>query len=655
MEKYKIAAAEDWIIASTKDLSDRKDITSPFYFILVDYQELILEKKTSSFKRTIEKINDESRIEDASLYLSDIQDENHQIIFHSIEIIRDGKRINVLNEDRISINQRETSLENHMTDRVSTISFSIDDLRVGDIIDYQATTVIHASEHPLKAKYFYSLFWLRWNCNVCCQDIRIINRSSKAIQVQHCYIDEGKRQSITKSISDNETFHEEYTDLKPESMENVVPEWLWSDFVLVTTSAEWKELSAYLYNYYKSTGVFENNIEVNNIDCIKQDDSKEDQIISIIRFVQNEIRYKGENHGIFTHTPKKSESTLSKRYGDCKDKANLLVSLLKLINVNAYLALVNTDYGIKVGQLIPSTYHFNHMIVCIEYNNKVYYFDPTIKKQAGNLANSTTLNYGYGLVLSEEGRPLKKIPHNISNKVYYLKHTYDFSKELTPENTLCIRRHYYAHRADNMRYYLNSNEKGVLEKDYLLDAKDNAELSLSILKPLSIIKDNKETNILETEELYAIDNLTNDDDNKKLQMSTNIYYEFPTTTSEEHPVRIELDGEIVHEIEVVYKDDAVNINEAEKIQNEWFTYKDKVLSNRNILHFTTTVTPHKEYVESQQLKTYFDDVEKVRQRSGNNFPYKSGDTTYLSNYASWMFRTLFIIVFFITLVNILND
>ncbi len=69
MKKYLIAPCEEWVkkteCVSSRTMSD----DSPFYFLLVDYQERINDEQISFYKRTVEKVNDGSRIEDASLYL----------------------------------------------------------------------------------------------------------------------------------------------------------------------------------------------------------------------------------------------------------------------------------------------------------------------------------------------------------------------------------------------------------------------------------------------------------------------------------------------------------------------------------------------------------------------------------------------------------
>jgi len=101
----------------------------------------------------VQKINDASSIEDASLRLKQFHPESQRVIFHTLDIFRNGRKFSVLVEDNIKVYQREMSLESHVTDNLLTVSITIDDLRVGDLIEFQKTIVERATEHPLWVKH----------------------------------------------------------------------------------------------------------------------------------------------------------------------------------------------------------------------------------------------------------------------------------------------------------------------------------------------------------------------------------------------------------------------------------------------------------------------------------------------------------------------
>lgn len=618
MEHYLIKDPEQWVIFSEMDEDKfQANESSPFHYYLVDYQELITDNKICRYKRTIEQINDSSRIEDASLFIFELQEKNHQIVFHTIDIIRDGRRFSVLNDKNISINQRERSLENHITDNKYTISLSIDDLRVGDIIDYQETEIIHAAEHPLHGKSYYSLFWLNWTCPVQLQKVRILNQSKKNITIQHSALIQGEYDVQHTSIEPEQIFKKDYVKLSAMPIENTAPNWLWVNHLMVVTDEQWQNLSSYLYNYYEQQAVFDNNSDPASF--IKLTGNTSENIIKVVRFVQNEIRYKGENYGIFSHTPKHSEEILQKRFGDCKDKSNLLVTLLRSLGIDANLTLVSTDYGAKLKGLPPSLFHFNHMIVHVAFQGRDYFFDPTIKKQAGSLENCAQLEYGYGLILLKSGKNLIKLPYDLNSKVFYLKHIFDFSGD---ENSLTIQREFHVHRADNMRYHFQSTEKNKLASDYLKYAKEETDLDLEIDQAIHIVEDDNERNILRTQEKYLIYNLDNMGQGEQVHLMTSIYRDLPVPTTRTHPLFILLDGKISHDIEVVYPTKPLLQKDEKIINNKWFDYNDIVSTQGNKILFSAQATPRRQTVESKELGVYEKDVEELRLRSMNNFSYE---------------------------------
>ena len=156
---FSLSAIPDWVVKREVTQADTS-LESPFHFPLVDYQELILKGEINSYSHTYECINDESRIENSSLKLVEIHQGSQSLLIHEISIIRNGTKIDALDEENISVIQRERSLESHITDNRLTISVTIDDLRVGDHVEYISTIIERKSEHPFHGRHFHSNYGL---------------------------------------------------------------------------------------------------------------------------------------------------------------------------------------------------------------------------------------------------------------------------------------------------------------------------------------------------------------------------------------------------------------------------------------------------------------------------------------------------------------
>jgi hypothetical protein len=85
---------------------------------------------------------------------------------------------------------------------------------------------------------------------------------------------------------------------------------------------------------------------------------------AIARFTQRDVRYVAVEIGIGGFQPHAAGEVFSNRFGDCKDKANLLRAMLKETSVEAYHVLVHTQRGV-VNPSYPSLGAFNHVIAAI--------------------------------------------------------------------------------------------------------------------------------------------------------------------------------------------------------------------------------------------------------------------------------------------------
>ncbi|MFK8030714.1 MAG: DUF3857 domain-containing transglutaminase family protein [Gammaproteobacteria bacterium] len=614
---YAIEVVPQWIKDHPVDFAYEHDSGSPFYYLLTDYQDYVDRERTFSYTRTVQKINDASRLEDASLLVSELNEKHQRVFFHHVVIIRGDKRINALDPENIAVYQRETSLESHIVTGRKTVALTIDDLRVGDILDVQMTFCNFASTHPLHGKSYLSTFWLAWQCPVVSQYVRVINAGHTDLLMQYG----GASQTLgeVKRLDAGAEFYQHWQNLAPMARGQYMPAWVWSDFLQFTTANTWPEVSRHLYAYYEANGVLDTQIDMHNIDLLELTGEHETDLLRIVRFVQNNVRYRGENHGIYTHTPKTPERTLKKRAGDCKDKSNLMVALLRRIGVAATLVLVNSRVGEKIAGLNPSAYQFDHMIVKVETGGKTVYFDPTIQAQAGDIEHSAQLSYGFGLELTAEGKDLCRLPFDLTRTVFELVHEYDFAEYRT-NALLTIRRKYFFHRADNMRFYLNSKDERTLWEDYLLGARQATGCRLEALEPVATV-DDPESNVLETIERYQIVDLVESHPGRYLQLTTEFVNDFPTKLDDSFPLQLGMDGALKHAIKVTTgRAPKIDVSE-QSISNEWFEYKDAVSRQGKTLLFATELKPKALFVPAERMQAYMDDVETVRFRSGNHFAY----------------------------------
>src|SRR5207248_3294814 len=82
-----------------------------------------------------------------------------------------------------------------------------------------------------------------------------------------------------------------------------------------------------------------------------------------LRFVQDDVRYLGIEIGPSSHRPHPPAAVLDQRFGDCKDKSLLLVTLLRALGVEAWPVLLHTSLGRALDEWLPTAVAFNHVVV----------------------------------------------------------------------------------------------------------------------------------------------------------------------------------------------------------------------------------------------------------------------------------------------------
>ncbi|HEV3460188.1 MAG TPA: DUF3857 domain-containing protein [Thermoanaerobaculia bacterium] len=99
-----------------------------------------------------------------------------------------------------------------------------------------------------------------------------------------------------------------------------------------------------------------------------------------------EIRYTGVELGQGGIVPRTPAETLRRKFGDCKDKAVLLIAALRALDIPAYAALLNAgDDEPDVEQDLPGFGGFNHAIVVVPGTPSIW-IDPTDRfARAGEL------------------------------------------------------------------------------------------------------------------------------------------------------------------------------------------------------------------------------------------------------------------------------
>lgn len=112
---------------------------------------------------------------------------------------------------------------------------------------------------------------------------------------------------------------------------------------------------------------------------VKTERSRADSIAALFRYVAREIRYVAITLGEGEMEPHSADEILESKYGDCKDKSVLLISLLRsLRNPAVAVSTTSTDTS-WFDPRIPDLAQFNHMMVYLPSDGGQF-IDPTCEQ-----------------------------------------------------------------------------------------------------------------------------------------------------------------------------------------------------------------------------------------------------------------------------------
>ncbi|HLL15535.1 MAG TPA: DUF3857 domain-containing protein [Pyrinomonadaceae bacterium] len=130
-----------------------------------------------------------------------------------------------------------------------------------------------------------------------------------------------------------------------------------------------------------------------------------DKIRAIGRYVQD-IQYISIQIGVGRYRPHPATEVFAKRYGDCKDKANLMRAMLRALKIEAYPVLIFSGDSTFVRAEWASPSQFNHCIIAIRVSDET---------QAPTVIQHATLGRLLIFDATDENTPVGDLPDHEQN------------------------------------------------------------------------------------------------------------------------------------------------------------------------------------------------------------------------------------------------
>jgi Flp pilus assembly protein TadD/transglutaminase-like putative cysteine protease len=132
--------------------------------------------------------------------------------------------------------------------------------------------------------------------------------------------------------------------------------------VMFSTGSSWRQVAE---DYAKAVDSHVGGADVKGLvnQLTQGKRTRNEKAQALLAYLDKEVRYTGIEFSETAIVPHSPAETLAHQYGDCKDKATLLVAMLRAADIPAYVALLNAGQRMDVPANLPGMGLFDHAIV----------------------------------------------------------------------------------------------------------------------------------------------------------------------------------------------------------------------------------------------------------------------------------------------------
>ena len=146
--------------------------------------------------------------------------------------------------------------------------------------------------------------------------------------------------------------------------------------ILISTFSSWREVYQWWWSLASDKIQADEAIKAKVAELAKGKVTPEDKIEAIYNFCAQKIRYVAVEYGQAGYEPHRAEDIFRNKYGDCKDQAVLLVSMLREAGFASWPVLISTKDNHNLNEDFPAIL-FNHCIAAVSLRDKLVFMDPT--------------------------------------------------------------------------------------------------------------------------------------------------------------------------------------------------------------------------------------------------------------------------------------
>ncbi len=554
-------------------------------------------------------------VDDAAKFDIDFVPQYQKLILHRVELRRDGKWQNRLDPDKVSLARRESGFEENMADGNVTALIVLEDIRPRDVVRISYTI---EGSNPILAGNIVHPFRLGWIDPILENHGRVLFDTDVAPAIQRI----GTAVAVTQKRSADAlelSFDAPYAKAIPDRGD--YPVW-YSPFPLVQIGPKrsWSDIVEWALPLYPETSALPAELEARLQEWRQLPDPYR-QAEAVLRLAQDDVRYFGAEMGENTHKPNPPELTWSRRYGDCKDKTYLTVTLLRRLGLEAEPALVSTGLGRGLSDWLPAASDFNHVIVRLRIGKQTLWLDPTMSEQRGPLLQRDVPGYGVALPIRAGASALVPVeaPSGAKSDLAVLERFVPRADGKQVE--LYIETRYTGFRAMSARQRLRANRAEKTSQDFSEYYRKRYG-EVTVATPLSVREEDATDTLILTEHYLLADPWNESGSSSR---SMDVYAEalqrdaqLPDSMSRQEPMSLSRPSNLRHEVRVELPPQWVlsNLPARIAIDGPPVTYNRTLSQSGNVVTLVHQMEVREDYVDEKAVGHYLSKLRDIKNSLG---------------------------------------
>lgn len=344
-----------------------------------------------------------SHLGEAGKFKIEFNPEYQRLVLHEVELRRTGKWEDRLLPKKISLARRESDFEKDMADGRVTALIVLDDVRIGDVVRIRYTIT---GSNPILGGHAWDSLSTAWHQPIHDAHLRVLYDPGTQVRT---HLRNGAKAPVVRTGADAVEVRVDVHGAPAIVDEGNYPVWYSpTPRVHFGPARSWGDVVAWAEPLYPATSELPSDLQARIAQWNRLPDAPA-RLRAALRAVQDEVRYFGVEMGSSTHRPNVPADTWRRRFGDCKDKTYLLVTILRELDISAVPALVSTTRGRALLDVEPTAAAFDHVIVRATLGREMVYVDPTMTQQGGDPRKLDLSQYGVALPVASGASALDAI------------------------------------------------------------------------------------------------------------------------------------------------------------------------------------------------------------------------------------------------------